>query len=316
MGLVLIPKRYAADPSAWAEVTNKARELSPSLFAVGYELWSEVEATGTPQWVVPALLPTPNANESVVLDLPTPVGYDAELDLPPDLAATRIDDPTIAPRYLALIESAIATAPPNTRYLTFHAEGVREYFETRPDEVEAYCVLLEQAMNRARELEPSLRIGTYWRYENEPDELFDCVNRATDHVAIALILNPPEDRPDDARVVVERYLERAGDKPLAIVEAGYPSSPDAFGSEADQAAFYESLFGVVDEHAAQVRFVSVYSVFDESREINEWLADQIFGDGQESTKALFVGWITSLGLVTEDDRPKLAWDVVRARSLR
>lgn len=53
--------------------------------------------------------------------------------------------------------------------------------------------------------------------------------------------------------------------PLSLFEIGYPSAADAGSSEADQLAFYDALFGVLEEARDEVGFVGVYGLADRAR---------------------------------------------------
>jgi hypothetical protein len=315
LSVVLIGKGYEATSEAWDEVMVEARKARPELLSVGYKTWAETEtAPGTFVWSEFEALPPRIDDEGIVFDIATPVGFSGGLDVPSDLAGKTLHDDEVWERYERYVESALANAPEGLRVVTLHAEGVAEYFAAHDDERELYCDGIERTIARLHELDDTVRVGVYWRYENDDEELFACVNRATDHTSLALILNPPDDAPEDVAVIVERYVALSGEKPLAIVEAGYPSSPGVDSSPEDQEAFVDALFDTVARHSDALAFVAYYEIFNESRVVNVALAEALFGPAFPEQKTLFVEWITSLGLQCEDDAKKPAWFRFLARA--
>ena len=152
-----------------------------------------------------------------------------------------------------------------------------------------------------------MRVGAYWRYENGPGALFDCVHAAMDHVAVAMVLNPPEDEPEDIERILTDYLDRAGAKPVAIVEVGFPTSEGVGSSPEEQRRFVELAFQSFDAHADRLAFVSWYEVFDEDRMILQGLADQVYGSAFPEQKRAFVDWLSTLGLQCDEGPKKPAW---------
>lgn len=316
LGVVLIPVRFETSTDAWSQVLTQARKASPDLLGFGYMIWAENEVMpGVFDWSDLDPLVSLTGQEGLIFDVPTPVRYDAELDMPADLKGRDIKDAQLKIRYLAYIEEVASYAPAQTRYITLHTEGVLEYFDENPDQQEAYCALLSESAALLRARRPELKVGTYWRYENTDRGLFDCLNRGTDFIALAAILNPPDDRPEDIEQIITRYISWAGDKKIGLVEVGFPSSTEIDSSEAEQARFVNALFDAVDRHEEQLEFVSYFEVFNQNREITAAIGDMIFGNRKKWTR-LLVEWLTTLGLKCEDGTPKQAWFTFLERAAR
>lgn len=321
-GVVGIPRGYRADAAGWGEVLDTISGVPVGVLSVGYVRWSEGETSdGVYDWsdfdALRARLDVEGSDLPLALDVGAPIGFDAELDLPPDLAFAGFDDEEIARRWSAYLLSSLEVLPGRTSWITIHTEGVLEYFDAHPDEQPAFCDLLADGIASLKSAAPDIAVGAYWRYENDDDDLFACVNRATDFVAVATILNPPQDELADFPEVVEHYLDLAGDKPLGLVEIGWPSSAGVGSSDAAQVAFVEQLGAVLSAHADRIAFASYYSLYDEDRAVMEQVALELFGDLESEAAQSFLAWITTLGLHREDGSAKPGWDAfIASEALR
>lgn len=320
LGLVAIPPGYDTSAKGWGQVTQAAQESGVSFVSTGYLGWRDTEKTpGVWDWSdFDALWATLEGTSlAVTLDVAAPINFAAQLDLPADLPFQGFDDPALKQRYQAYLSSAVKLAPGRLSRVTIHTEGVQEYFAEHPGEQGAFCDLLEGAILSLRSEAPQLRVGAYWRYENTSTELRACVQRATDFFALALVLNPPTDAVEDLPRLVDDYLQIAAPKPLALVEVGYPSSAYLGSSEQTQAELVKVLFEAVDQRREGLEMVSYYTVFDESREVMELIADALYGPEPSGPRTSFVEWTTSLGLRTEQGQDKPGWpafvDAARAR---
>ncbi len=308
VSVVLIPRNYEATLPAWTEVLSQARLATPALMSVGYLSWRDAEiADGVFNWSEFDTFPP--LTEGVVLDVASPVGFAGDLDVPAHIPFVGFDDPVLAAAYLRYMRSAADAAPGPLVHLTVHTEGVLEYFEANPTQQAGFCDLLAQTIEALRAERPGLRIGAYWRYENDDAALFECINRATDVVAVAMILNPPGDSPSSIESIVDHYVTLAAGRPLAIVEAGYPTTTYLGSSEAAQSEFLRALERSVRTRRDEIEFVAIYSVFDEDRALVERIGDSIYGPEPLAEKTILIEWLSTMGLQTDGAVPKAGWPV-------
>ena len=311
MSIVGVPPHYDTSPESWGRFLDEAASLHVDRISIGYVRWSEAEtAAGTFRWSDFAALVADarTAGTEFVLDVATPIGLAAQLDLPPGLTFIGFADPALRARYRAMLRSALDhIAPGRVSHLTLHAEGMLEYFAAHPTHRDDFCSLLEDAIAFVHRHAPDVRVGVYWRYEDDDPALFANINRATDYAAVATALNPPGDRPQKIASIVQRYLAASPGKPVALVELGYPAAARLGSSEEAQRAFVESAAAYLRTvDPGRLEFVAWYTIFDEDRALLEPIADSLFS-GQPAAKEDFLAWITSLGLQTLDGRRKPGW---------
>lgn len=310
VGVVVIPPNYEATEAGFGAVVDVAEAAGATLLSFGYAQWSAQEpSSGTYDLsdFDPFFAVAENRGFTYVWDVSTPIGP-AGLDVPADLAFVDFDDPTIRSRYAAYLEAVAAAAPPAVTHFTLHVEGSSEYFAEHPDQQDGFCGFMESAVAALRAARPGARIGTYWRYEDVDDlDLMRCATGAGDYLGLAFILNPPGDTLDDVGPLLDDWLDRT-DQPIAIVEAGWPSS-DRFQSDATcQAAYVSGVFRAVEDRAARMEFVSYYTAFDEDEAFAMTWIEASFPDMPRGAQRDLAGWVGSLGLLTASGEQKSSFD--------
>jgi hypothetical protein len=188
------------------------------------------------------------------------------LRLPKDLAGRRFDEAEVAERFRGVL-----------RFVLDQLAGVRVTGLSIGNEVDVHLARDAGRWAEYRAFFAStapegrargLRVGVKATFDglsrNAPEELV-ALNRLTDIVLVtyyplgpALEARDPGEVPGDLGLLVARYPGR----PVAILEAGYPSSPVLGGTEARQREFVTRVFEAWDTHAAQIETVSFFSLTD------------------------------------------------------
>lgn len=219
------------------------------------------------------------------------------LRLPKDLAGRRFDDPSVAERFQGAL-----------RFVLDQLGGVGVTGLSIGNEIDVYLgqdaarwaeyrafFVSAAPEGRAR----GLRVGVKATFDgltrNAPDELVG-LNRLTDIVLVtyyplgtALEARDPAEVPRDLGLLVARYPGR----PIAILEAGYPSSPALGSSTARQREFVARVFEAWDTHAAQIETISFFALTDFSPSFVEEL-QRYYG----FPDARFGAFLGTLGLRT------------------
>jgi hypothetical protein len=310
VGLVAIPPGYDTSEAGCRTIVDAGLRAQVDLLYFGYAQWASIEKSpGTfdfsefDGWLA-AIDQQPFA---YAMDVATPIAPFG-LDVPEDLAMSSWDDPHLRSRYAAFLQASVAFAPAGTRYVTLHVEGATEYFGEHPAERDGFCEFMSEAVNVIHDARPDLLVGVYWRYEDQDASLRECVTGAADYLGLAFVLNPPGDSLDDIPVILNAYLEDTT-KPVAIVEAGWPSADRFSSSDAIQAEFVQRLFAAVEGRGDRIPFISYYTVFDEDRDVATAWVNTFYPSLPEDARQALIDWVCSLGLLRSDGSEKPSWEV-------
>lgn len=124
-----------------------------------------------------------------------------------------------------------------------------------------------------------------------------------------LSLKPPAAVVDDLSAALENLKATGVRRQLTLFEVGYPSSADAGSSEAEQKAFYEALFGLLDGRRDDFGFIGVYGLGD--RAAADCQAEALlFGADEPEQLAARASARCSMGLRADSEKP--AWQDVAA----
>jgi hypothetical protein len=241
----------------------------------------------------------------ITADFSTPIGFDGPA-APAHIGTVSYDDPALVDGYLRYLSAQLAMFDDRLRRVVLHTEAASTMLDAGSPEREAYCALLETAIAQLHAARPGLRVGTYASGYDD-DDFLRCINRRTDFFGVSINLAPPDEGIDAFRAQLNRARALAAGRPVAVVEAGFPSSERLGSSEAIQAAFVGEVFDAVDADRASIEYVSFYTVFDEDPVIARAWIDATFPDWTQELRDALFEWVTTLGLVTHDGRPKPAW---------
>jgi hypothetical protein len=126
-------------------------------------------------------------------------------------------------------------------------------------------------------------------------------------------LKPPASVVDDLTAALENLKATGVRRQLTLFDVGYPSSVDLGSSEAQQKAFYEALFGLLDGRRDDFGFLGVYGLGDRAAADCEAEALAFGAAGEPEWVSAWATARCSMGLRAE--RPngeKPAWQDVAA----
>jgi hypothetical protein len=240
----------------------------------------------------------------------TPIASN-RLVMPGDLADREFDDPAVIQRYLELIDHVMAVlAEADVRLLLIGVE-VDAYLGENQDAWDDYAAFTAAVAGYVHDVQPGVEVGvqstTYSRIVDA--ERWADIDASTDIVATSyypldgLMARDPAEIDADFDTLAALYPDRI----IRIVEAGYPSSKANGSSGEQQAQFIHALFAAWDEHAGQIRSITL-SVEHDYGPAHVDAICEFYGDKRDRY-ATFIG---SIGLRTwnENGAPKPAWDAL------
>ena len=227
---------------------------------------------------------------------------------PADLQGLPFDHPDVIARYIALLDTVLSRVP--TTDLTTLALG-NEVDAYLPNQAAwtAYQTLYEAGAARVRALRPEVTVGvkvTFGGLTGGTASRAAQLNTTSD--AILTTYYPLEDdftmRPPD--VVSRDFAElvrRYPDRPIEVLEAGYPASPTCDSSDEKQADFVTELFTAWDAQKDHIAVVSYSFLTDFSpAEVDQF--ETYYGLSDPA----FLAYLGTLGLRRHDGSHRPAYD--------
>lgn len=123
-------------------------------------------------------------------------------------------------------------------------------------------------------------------------------------------LKPPASVVDDLSAALDNLQATGVRRQLTLFEVGYPSSADVGSSQAEQKAFYESLFGLLDGRRDDFGFIGVYGLGDRTAADCETEALSFGALSEPETLSARSSVRCSMGLRADTEKP--AWQDVAA----
>ena len=218
------------------------------------------------------------------------------------------DDPVIVNRFKLLLDSLVPLLVSRGGFFLSVGNEIDIHFSQVPQRKTPFLNFLIEARTHCRTLNPDLAVGatlTYEGFQSDP-QYFDLIRDNSDAVALNYypLTNGLVRSPNLVATELGAVVQRAGNKPVLIQEAGYPTGTLNGSSEAMQRDFFDNLFNYVATEP-RIRFLSCLHLADyTATELSSFL--QFF----QSTDPLFVEFLTTLGARNRDGSPKLGYSAL------
>ncbi|MFN8391826.1 MAG: hypothetical protein U0136_16170 [Bdellovibrionota bacterium] len=313
VGLSAITKNYDPSEASWRQLLDAAKESGVGLVHIQSPRWSETEIErGTYQFNDFVNFFELNRTYRIpyTLDVATPLGLGTP-DVPPDLQFHSFDDPQLLIRYRAFLTAVLERFNEATD-VVLHVETVGSYFsgELAPQFMD-FCSVINNAVQLAKEIRSGVRVGVYLSADERAD-IRSCLNRSTDFYAVTYLA----DRGDsDFRAAFRAIEALPKDKPVALVEAGLPTSSRLGGSEERQIDFVNSLFSLAGSMGDRLTFFSYYHAYDEDPAVTRQYVPSTFPQFDANQQEDLIAFLTTLGLHRTDGTAKPAWNVFKQNVL-
>jgi hypothetical protein len=190
--------------------------------------------------------------------------------LPDDLKGKTFDDPEVTARFQAFLDY-VFTQIPEVDLITLSIGNEVDIYLSETGEWEAYTTFYQAALDHLQETQPDLPLGVKATLPGLLDTHQDklaVLNQGSDVILVTyypleddFTVQDPTVVHDDFEALVNSYPDR----PLLLLEAGYPSSEVCDSSEIKQAAFIQELFAAWDTHRDHIQMVSISWLTDLSK---------------------------------------------------
>ena len=237
------------------------------------------------------------------------------LRMPGDLNSKTFDDPEVIERYNRLIDYVFAQIP-DLELIGFGiGNEIDAYLANNRSRWRQYQKFYETARQYVKSKRPQLKVGTkammYGHIFNHTAALKE-MNRHSDLIMVTYYPLKDGFRLREPSVVHDHFKRLTSiykDRPISMLEAGYPSSKYLKSSQKKQAAFIRELFAAWDNHRSQIRHMNFMWLHDvPDSKLKEF--ETYYGF---SSKA-FIEFLATLGLRTYEGEDKLAYKELKRQA--
>ena len=236
--------------------------------------------------------------------------------MPADLVELDFDDPEYITRFEEFILEVLNRYP--VQYLSIGNE-VNDYFIDHREEIPAFRSFFLAVKDRIAQKHPEVKVGMTFAYHDAVRtntlDIIDQLNLG-DFLPVTLYLyNPPfefDRDPKELEAVLDRILDLAGEKPIALAEIGWNTSESLSGTEQDQDEFIREAFRLLTLKRDRIEFMAWFNLHDGDPEdayqtALSFLPSESLQAQDEAFLRDFVNFLNYLGLREFDGTPKPGW---------
>jgi len=233
--------------------------------------WDDVESipfqfAPNPNWLAIANLYYPAVKTEVILII-NPIDTN-KLRLPDDLKAKSFDSSTVIKRFQLLVDYIFSQIPDLTLTAFVIGNEIDAYFGANSNLWKAYTNFLAQVIPYVKEKRQGLKVSTkitYHGYRISPRTLIESILEQVDVMMVTyyplnrdFTVKNPHLVNDDWRNLLKEYPE----KPVYMMEVGYPSSSICQSSEQKQAEFIQQVFYAWDNYQDRIKYINFLWLHD------------------------------------------------------
>ena len=261
--------------SAFEDSYAKAMELDAKVVTFYYKLSDLEDNLSNDECIIKYLAPLAETyNLDLVIEIEAPEPPGVLDDLPPDIQGLDFSSTVFRDRYASLISDFLDTVTTydvthKLKYLFFGNE-IDSYFNTHPEELDDWDLLLFQSVDATRTKCPYVLAGTVVTYQGALQN--GCLDLVKNHFGpktdIIAVTFYPEWMPNgyqhgklDQQIsdIISAY---GGTWKLALIESGISADNFKGGSETEQVAFTKEMIDAINIHSTYFEFASVmFAVF-------------------------------------------------------
>ena len=230
---------------------------------------------------------------------------------PADLAGRPFDDPEVIARFERLLDDVFSQVSDLQLVVLAIGNEVDATLGSDAGAWARYQAFYESAAAHARQLRPGLPVGVKMTMEaltGAGRELAQSLNASSDMILVTYYplrpdfgVRPADEVAGDLSALASLYPDR----PIGILEAGYPSSTTLASSEAQQAEFVRQLFRAWDAQGERIALLNFTWLTDAPPATIEAWTDYYGLDGPR-----FAAYLATLGLRHADGEPKPAFEML------
>ncbi len=261
----------AKNVSSWEQLLAAYKQAHEMGFSVAqsYVNWGDVEPdSGRYDWKGPEyyFILARQSKMLVSMEL-TVIDVNDLGKLPKDLQGKNPTDPVFQKRFLAFIKEFSKRFKDDISYLWLGNE-IDTYFHTRPNQVEAWTSLYQQAVHIIHAQAPKIKVGLVMTYhgalKNKRTSWIHKWGPISDVMGITFYPQwmPGGYQADKIQEQFDELVKTYGQYPLALVESAVSSSSDYGGGQDVQVQYCRELFRALQRHQKKFLFGGWFNLHD------------------------------------------------------
>jgi|GEM_PF-1186473 len=321
LGIVIAPPGEETFMEVYCENLKESRNAGIYLSHM-YFSWGKIETSeGVYNWSVPDYVVEMNELNDMKMSGVVMVIYTNQIgELPSDVEFTSFKDEKLKERFADFMIEFLDRYGETMEYVEIGNE-VNIYLEEHPDEIDDFKEFYSYVYDKIKEKHPETKVSTIFAYHaaKETDSVYIIEDLADvgDFNAFTLYIYGDKFAFDGVINNTKTYfdgIEEISDKPFAMVETGWSTSPMLKSSEEKQVEYIDEVFDILEEKKDKMEFFGWFDSNDVAEENCEEIAESFISESMgEDIKeneywAYFEEFICTLGLRDVDNNPKLGWD--------
>src|SRR3989344_6285539 len=217
--------------------------------------------------------------------------------LPNDLKNQPLSSPEVQQRFKQLLDFIFLSLKDTTVAAISIGNEIDLGLRTA-DDWENYRAFFRVAADHIHSISPQTRVGVKMRFAALLGDQKDNARQLTELSDVVMVTYYPEDenkkysQPSRVGTDFDQLTAMYPDKPIYILEAGFPTADKLDSSEYNQALFIHELFTSWDKHHTQIPLISFLRLHD-------WQSSEAPG--------VYGAFLKSLGLRTAAGEPKVGF---------
>ncbi len=230
-----------------------------------------------------------------------------------DLSSLPFDNPSTINRFKSLINNLSTLSSINRVSHILIGNEIDGYLSSNLRELPAFSTFYQEAVNEIHIKMPLVKVGTVLTFSsvvNNP-AIFNALAPVSDFICYTYY--PTNDAspnwqmrpPSDVIADINLMAQKAGNKPFAFTEIGYPSSTENYSSELLQKQFVENMFDALRPYKenGKLEFIFYHGLYD----YPTGFCSQ-YAQSQNVDSTYLCGFMNTLGLKNfTTGAPKQAW---------
>jgi hypothetical protein len=195
--------------------------------------------------------------------------------------------------------------------------NIDSYFKDHPNDIPKYVDFFNSVYAKLKEKHPNVKFGNWFSLNNVVNEYEgDMVAKLTQGDFVAYSYAPVDliyyqnNDPDKEGKNLQKMLDYAGGKKIALMEVGWSTDKSINGTQDDQVKFMKIVFDFYRKNQSQFEFLTWYRQYDRPYDAcySGLNANIQTGFGNQNLMNNTASYICGTGLIDVNKNPKPAWD--------
>ena len=194
------------------------------------------------------------------------------------------------------------------------------YFRDHPEEISKYVDFFNAVYGKLKEKHPNVKFGNWFSLNDIVNHYEkDIVSKLNQGDFVAYSYAPVDllyyqsKSPDDEGKNLQKMIDLANGKKIALIEVGWSTNKSVNGTKEDQVKFVKIVYDFYRKNQSQFEFLTWYRQYDRPVDTcyNSLNTESGSTFGNEFVLNNTASYLCGTGLIDTDKNPKPAWDELK-----